>query len=402
MPTKQTIKNANKAAIRDQTAAESVTRAVVADALDAGLDYTDQEVLPLKTASTAFAAALDFSQNRVLAAYTMTGPLAFTVTGTPAPGTTVLAQVTGNGTDNVAFAAPLVVVGGAFDNTKVNYLSFCVYAANAVWVTISAGATVAATPNTTPAAPTLTPDDTADTLAASHALGASEILQSTNNGAYVAYTGTINIGNVNLAAGYYKFKIKAAAGRNESAVVSSPAFNATSGVNPGATTARYNCGAGDLGLNGQLFAWDNAVFQTSTNAFIGQNIVGDWTNTAYDELYASNRYAYDPGADLNFSVPNVSAGAYTVYIHTGLTNANGSGWLQNHYINGALAQGNISLAAGTSPANTPFMAIRYAHTVNHPGGAMTLRLTSPNNTVALLCGFEIVPVGTPTAIPFLS
>lgn len=78
--------------------------------------------------------------------------------------------------------------------------------------------------NTTPAAPTLAANDSADTLAASHALGTSEIVFSTNNGSYVAYTSTISVGDVARAAGYYKFKIKSAAGRNESAVVDSPAF----------------------------------------------------------------------------------------------------------------------------------------------------------------------------------
>ncbi|GAB2528300.1 hypothetical protein [Rufibacter soli] len=78
--------------------------------------------------------------------------------------------------------------------------------------------------NTTPAAPTVTADDAANTLSASHALGTSEIVVSTNGGAYVAYAGTINVGDVARAAGYWKFKVKAATGRNESSVANSPAF----------------------------------------------------------------------------------------------------------------------------------------------------------------------------------
>lgn len=80
--------------------------------------------------------------------------------------------------------------------------------------------------NTTPAAPTLSAEDTANTLSASHALGSSEILVSTNNGAYVAYAGPIAVGDVARPVGYYKFKIKAAAGRNESPITNSPAFTA--------------------------------------------------------------------------------------------------------------------------------------------------------------------------------
>ena len=78
----------------------------------------------------------------------------------------------------------------------------------------------------TPIAPTLTADDVADTLVASHALGTSEILVSENGGAFVSYTGKINVGNVARAAGYWKFKIKASTNRNESAVVNSPEFTA--------------------------------------------------------------------------------------------------------------------------------------------------------------------------------
>ncbi|MCX2474098.1 hypothetical protein OQZ33_07130 [Pedobacter sp. MC2016-05] len=91
--------------------------------------------------------------------------------------------------------------------------------------------------NVTPAPPTVNANDTNNTLSATHALTASEILVSFNGGAYVAYTGVINVGNINLPAGYYKFKIKAAAGRNESAAVDSPAFTEAQLPKPNAPTA---------------------------------------------------------------------------------------------------------------------------------------------------------------------
>ena len=80
---------------------------------------------------------------------------------------------------------------------------------------------------TTPDAPTLEADDEENTLTASHPLGSSEILVSENNEAYEAYTGKINVGKVTRAAGYWKFKIKAATQRNESTVISSPSFTVT-------------------------------------------------------------------------------------------------------------------------------------------------------------------------------
>ncbi len=80
----------------------------------------------------------------------------------------------------------------------------------------------------TPDAPTVIGDDMANTLIASHALGNSEILVSENGGAYTAYAGQINVGNVARSAGYWKFKIKSALNRNESVVANSPAFTLTS------------------------------------------------------------------------------------------------------------------------------------------------------------------------------
>ncbi|QPH39940.1 right-handed parallel beta-helix repeat-containing protein [Pedobacter endophyticus] len=77
---------------------------------------------------------------------------------------------------------------------------------------------------TTPAPPSLKADDTANTLTASHDTYPADIMVSENGGEYKLYTGTINVGNVARPIGYWRFKISAAAGRNESILVSSPAF----------------------------------------------------------------------------------------------------------------------------------------------------------------------------------
>jgi predicted heme/steroid binding protein len=78
--------------------------------------------------------------------------------------------------------------------------------------------------NSTPSAPVVVADDATDLLSASSTLGNSEIEVSENGGAYVAYTGQISVGNVSRVQGYWKFKIRSAAGRNESSIVESPAF----------------------------------------------------------------------------------------------------------------------------------------------------------------------------------
>lgn len=78
----------------------------------------------------------------------------------------------------------------------------------------------------TPDKPTGTANDTADTLVMAHPLGLSELVLSTNSGPFVPMSSlTINVGDVARPAGYYRVKVKAAAGRNESDVYSSPAFS---------------------------------------------------------------------------------------------------------------------------------------------------------------------------------
>ncbi len=108
--------------------------------------------------------------------------------------------------------------------------------------------TASGTANTTPAAPTIIADDGTNTLDATHTLGDSEILVSVNDAAYAQFDGlVINVGDIARAAGYWKFKIKAATGRNESPVASSPAFTVAGTV--------YNLSASFEGApNGQLLS----------------------------------------------------------------------------------------------------------------------------------------------------
>jgi hypothetical protein len=117
----------------------------------------------------------------------------------------------------------------------VGYWKFKIKAAlqrNESAVTSSPEFTIA-TATITPAAPVIASDDAVNSLTASHVLGTSEILVSENNGTYVAYAAQINVGNVARPAGYWKFKIKAALQRNESAVTSSPEFKiATATITP--------------------------------------------------------------------------------------------------------------------------------------------------------------------------
>jgi hypothetical protein len=130
---------------------------------------------------------------------------------------------------------------------------------------------------TTPNAPTLAADDAANTLTASHALGSSEILVSENGGVFITYTGQINVGNVARAAGYWKFKTKAATQRNESAVVNSPAFTEVIATTPNAPTLAANDNANTLtashGLGDAeiLVSENNGLFVTYT----GKIDIGD-------------------------------------------------------------------------------------------------------------------------------
>jgi len=77
---------------------------------------------------------------------------------------------------------------------------------------------------TTPEAPSLVVNYNDRTITASHPLGDSQIEVSINNGFYAAYTGPVSVGNSARAEGYFKFRSKAAAGRNASPAAISPVF----------------------------------------------------------------------------------------------------------------------------------------------------------------------------------
>jgi hypothetical protein len=121
--------------------------------------------------------------------------------------------------------------------------------------------------NTTPAAPGVTADDTANTLSFTHALGTGEIVVSINNGTYAAYAGPYAVGDVARVAGYYKAKVKAATGRNESAVTNSPAFT----VVPPANVAPV----ANAGTDGAI------TLPTSSIALTGSGTDSDGTIASY-------------------------------------------------------------------------------------------------------------------------
>lgn len=181
---------------------------------------------------------------------------------------------------------------------------------------VALGTTSGGTGNTTPSAPIVTADDSADTLSASHALGTSEIVVSENNGAYVAYSGQINVGNVARAQGYWKFKIKAATGRNESAVAESPAFTVASA--PAANVPTTNLSA--------YWKMDEASgdFVDSHNSLhlVRQNspaTVAGKIGSAAELLHASNQYLTGPATN------NLSAGASGFTVACWVYIVNGTG-----------------------------------------------------------------------------
>lgn len=134
----------------------------------------------------------------------------------------------------------------------------------------------------TPDPPTLLADNINNLLSATHLLGTSEILISENNGPFVGYSGEIKVGDVERAAGYWKFKIKEAAGRNESSVVSSPAFTAIKLTTPGSPTIISDddknvlSASHSLGTSEILVSENNGSFV----AYSGQINVGNVTRAA--------------------------------------------------------------------------------------------------------------------------
>jgi hypothetical protein len=130
----------------------------------------------------------------------------------------------------------------------------------------------------TPPTPTLASNDLTNTLSASHPLGTSEILVSVNNSAYSAYQGQINVGNVIRPFGYWKFKVRAATGRNESAVVSSPEFTETQVV--AQPSAQPTAQTSTLLVSPSLYATD----VTTSSLVLNWNAVPNATSYA---LYGS-------------------------------------------------------------------------------------------------------------------
>lgn len=188
--------------------------------------------------------------------------------------------------------------------------------------------TVAVASNTTPAAPTVTGDDTANTLTATHALGAGEILVSENGGAFVAYA-PITVGNVARASGYWQFKIKAATGRNESALAASPAFT----VAIATFTARWGwkVAAGPLTQAEIETAPLNASFTS------GANVVADFTsNPDFRYLWMAEPVGQPAktksstalgdeaiGGTGTFATPTVVSGVWRFYITQAQTTLSG-------------------------------------------------------------------------------
>ena len=111
--------------------------------------------------------------------------------------------------------------------------------------------------NADPAAPTIIADDATNTLDATHVLGDTEIMVSVNDTAYVQFDGSvINVGDIARITGYYKFKIKSAAGRSESPIAQSPAFTIT--------------GSSEVGTN--LTSWPLLDAGTGYSQLTGNNI----------------------------------------------------------------------------------------------------------------------------------
>lgn len=137
----------------------------------------------------------------------------------------------------------------------------------------------------TPEAPTLTANDNTDILVASSSLGNSEIVYSTNNGVFVPYAGQINVGNIGRSEGYYKFKIKAANGRNESSVVNSPAFTF------------IDDGSGNITPSAPAWVADDVLDTLTATSALGTGEI----------VVSENNGAYAPYADIN--VGNVARAA---------------------------------------------------------------------------------------------
>lgn len=156
----------------------------------------------------------------------------------------------------------------------------------------------------TPAAPTVVCNDNNNTITVSHTLGASEIVYSVNGGAYQPYLGTISVGDVNLAANYYRFKIKSATCRNESLYATSVAFTASGTSPPPSYGVAYGQGSFQpeniTNSGGLVTAWGSDFFATAShepayvanaiNGFPAVALRGGYMNGAYSG--AVSRFTY--------------------------------------------------------------------------------------------------------------
>ncbi|GEO10447.1 hypothetical protein SAE01_29430 [Segetibacter aerophilus] len=173
------------------------------------------------------------------------------------------------------------------------------------------------TTTVTPLAPEVLADDIANTLVATHALGTSEIVVSENGGVFSTYIGTINVGNVSRPAGYWRFKIKATLQRNESIVVTSPAFTIT--TTPVAPTLSADDAANtltafhSLGTNEILVSVNGGPFTTFTGMINVGNVsrpLGYWRFKVKAALQRTeSSIVSSPPFTINSSiaVPNVNS-----------------------------------------------------------------------------------------------
>ncbi|WP_214228658.1 hypothetical protein [Pedobacter sp. B4-66] len=193
--------------------------------------------------------------------------------------------------------------------------------------------------NVTPVAPTMTADDSLDTLIIAHARGEAEIVVSINNAADVALTAVagwntsthkIDVGNVARAAGYYRARTKAASGFNASPYVSSPAFS-VSLPTPSAPITPVTDNSG------RTFGWTNTG--GLTNADTERTLNGGTTIVA-------NSVNPFPVGDLAIAAGQVGIRYKAV---AGVRNA--SAWLFNTVAFTAAPQSTIPLTSWRTPVN---------------------------------------------------
>lgn len=173
----------------------------------------------------------------------------------------------GSGITTLTPASGVTFIGSGTYTLSQYQSAVLVKVATDTWdVLINAASTTGG--NTTPAAPTVFADDTANTLSFSHALGATQIEVSTNGGTYTdyatAYPGLeIAVGDVARAIGYYKARTKAATGRNVSPEANSPAFTVAGSSGP-TMLANWKADTGvTIGTGILVTQWDDITTGTA-------------------------------------------------------------------------------------------------------------------------------------------